>query len=299
MDAEITRRDARAQALEAAQQARRTWLEFRLREIYKSGADQALRRFLEGDEVREYWTGLGYAAYLSERDRALIEEYREGRAELIGERTELARARQELGALAGEVRTARDELGAARRRHAAALDRVRADQRSRRTAIAELEVAATALESVIAEVGADGAQGPEITLDMRKFKGLLDWPAAGPLQAGFGTIVHPQFKTEVPHPGWDIAGEFGADIRAVFDGVVAFADWMRGYGLTAIVDHGGGMITVYAHASVLLVRQGDRVERGGLLGQIGETASLRGPILYFELRDGGRAVDPRPWLRAR
>ena len=84
---------------------------------------------------------------------------------------------------------------------------------------------------------------------------------------------------------------------AVFDGTVVFSDWMRGYGLTAIVDHGDGVLTIYAHASVLLVQSGDRVVRGEVLGKVGDTGSLRGSFLYFEMRIDGKPTDPTPWLR--
>ena len=135
-------------------------------------------------------------------------------------------------------------------------------------------------------------------LDIRKFQGLLDWPAAGSVRAGFGTVVHPRFKTEVPHPGWDIDAREGAPIRAVFDGAVIYAAWLHGYGLTAILDHGEGLLSVYAHAAVLIVEEGERVHRGQSLGRVGETGSLRGPYLYFELRQDGRPIDPATWLRA-
>ena len=85
----------------------------------------------------------------------------------------------------------------------------------------------------------------------------------------------------------------------MFDGRTVFASWMRGYGLTAIVDHGGGMLSIYAHASVLLTEPGERVRRGQGLGKIGDTGSLRGPYLYFELRIDGKPVDPESWLRDR
>ena len=134
---------------------------------------------------------------------------------------------------------------------------------------------------------------------MHKFKGLLERPGRGRVIAGFGTVVHPRFHTEVPHPGWDIEAPFGSDISSVFDGQVVFADWMRGYGLTAIVDHGGGVLSIYAHASVLLVQSGETVSAGETLGKVGDTGSLRGPFLYFELRIDGRPVDPQSWLRGR
>jgi septal ring factor EnvC (AmiA/AmiB activator) len=103
----------------------------------------------------------------------------------------------------------------------------------------------------------------------------------------------------VPHPGLDIDAEFGTIIRTIFDGQVVFASWMRGYGLTAIVDHGGGLLSVYAHASVLMIEPGEKLMRGQRIGAIGDTGSLRGPYLYFEIRENGTPTDPGGWLRPR
>ncbi len=134
---------------------------------------------------------------------------------------------------------------------------------------------------------------------MTKFQGLLDWPADGELRSGFGSVIHPRFKTKVPHPGIDIRAASGNPIRSVFDGEVVFSGWIRGYGLTTIVDHGQGLHSVYAHAAVTWVEPGERVRRGQRLGIVGETGSFSGPSLYFELRLNGRAVDPEDWLRPR
>ena len=127
---------------------------------------------------------------------------------------------------------------------------------------------------------------------------MLDWPAEGRVRSGFGTVVHPRFKTKIPHPGWDIQAPAGDPIRAVFDGEIVYSGWMRGYGLMAVIDHGNGLHSVYAHASVLWVEPGERIARGARLGIVGETGSFSGPSLYFELRVNGQAVDPRLWLRS-
>jgi murein DD-endopeptidase MepM/ murein hydrolase activator NlpD len=134
---------------------------------------------------------------------------------------------------------------------------------------------------------------------VKAFRGLLDWPAEGSVTAGFGPMVHPRFKTTVPHPGLDIDAPEGSPFRAVFDGKVAYAAALHGYGLTVVVDHGQGVASVYAHAGVLEVAVGDAVARGQELGRVGDSGSLRGPYLYFELREGGKPCDPRGWLRAR
>jgi septal ring factor EnvC (AmiA/AmiB activator) len=176
------------------------------------------------------------------------------------------------------------------------LESIRRDEGRRREALRELRQAAEELGRL-----AEALELAEETgaLDIDSFKGLLDWPVEGELRSGFGEAIHPEFKTKVPHPGWDLAAPFGANVAAVFDGRVVFADWMRGYGLTAIIDHGSGVLTIYAHASMLLVQAGDLVVRGQTLGKVGETGSLRGPFLYFEMRVDGEPTDPAAWLRRR
>jgi septal ring factor EnvC (AmiA/AmiB activator) len=103
----------------------------------------------------------------------------------------------------------------------------------------------------------------------------------------------------VPHPGIDIDAPEGESFRAVFDGRVVFASWLHGYGLTVIVDHGNGVVSVQAHASILLAAAGEEVARGQVLGKVGDTGSLQGAYLYFEIRENGRPTDPAGWLRPR
>jgi septal ring factor EnvC (AmiA/AmiB activator) len=283
------------QELERAQQERGRYLAFRLREIYKAGPEEPLRRLLGGQAANELWAGLRYASFLSARDGRVLDGYRRHAARVAAERDALAARQERLERLQLELAQSREALSRSRSEHARSLDRVRQDQRQREAAIGELQVAAEQLTRLVDSL----PQSPRGQLDIRKFKGLLDWPGDGPVSAGFGTIVHPRFKTRVPHPGLDIAAPAGADVRSVFDGQVVFADWMRGYGLTVIVDHGNDLLSVYAHASALLVSKGEGVVRGQRLAKVGDTGSLRGPLLYFELRERTRPIDPLNWLRPR
>lgn len=115
----------------------------------------------------------------------------------------------------------------------------------------------------------------------------------------FGRQKHPKFDTYVQRKGIEIRAGHGTVIRSVSDGVVAFADWMRGYGLLAIVDHGEGLFSLYAHASKLLVSVGERVRGHQPIGEIGDTGLTGESTLYFELRQGGEALDPLAWLPPR
>ncbi len=282
--------------LSRLQQERQRYLAFRLREMYKGGSRQSLRRWL-GEQNREaYWAGLRYAAFLSARDNDVLARYHEDEERLAGERAALVRERETFEATRRETAATNRRLDAGRRRQRRLLDEIRNDTARREGALAELRTASNGLAALI-----DGLDpsGTETALDMNKFQGLLDWPAEGELRSGFGTVIHPRFRTKVPHPGIDIQAASGSPIRSVFDGEVVFSGWIRGYGLTTIVDHGRGLHSVYAHAAMTWVEPGERIRRGQRLGIVGETGSFSGPSLYFELRLHGRAVDPEDWLRPR
>ncbi|WP_217634931.1 M23 family metallopeptidase [Micromonospora pattaloongensis] len=101
------------------------------------------------------------------------------------------------------------------------------------------------------------------------------------------------------HEGIDIAAAAGTPVRAAAGGVVRKASWYGDYGNTVIIDHGGGVSTLYAHNSALSVRPGQRVEAGQEIAAVGSTGDSTGPHLHFEVEVEGRPVDPRPWLRQR
>jgi septal ring factor EnvC (AmiA/AmiB activator) len=110
--------------------------------------------------------------------------------------------------------------------------------------------------------------------------------------------VDPEFGTAVVRHGVEIEAERGAPVRAVADGRVLFAGWFRGYGQIVIIDHGERNLTVSGFLDEIAVGAGDAVRRGDAIGAVGDTGSLAGPGLYFEIRREGQPVDPAAWLRA-
>lgn len=130
-------------------------------------------------------------------------------------------------------------------------------------------------------------------------RGALLWPADGDLVGRFGRQKHPTFDTYIRKKGIEIASKEGSDIRAVSGGDVVYADWLRGYGLVVILDHGNNYFTFYAHASKLLVKEGDTVTKGAVLGETGSSGLTNRNVLYFELRKGTKPVNPLGWLAKR
>jgi murein hydrolase activator len=110
-------------------------------------------------------------------------------------------------------------------------------------------------------------------------------------------VVNPRFNTVTVQKGIDIRAAEGAEVHAIGTGSVVFSGWLKGYGNLVIVDHGSAFHSLYAHLSNSQVDVGTAVEEGEKIGQVGDTGSLKGSYLYFEIRKGGQAVDPLPWLK--
>ena len=126
--------------------------------------------------------------------------------------------------------------------------------------------------------------------------GGLGWPLSGTLLAGFGG-THARRPRQHRHA--DRARPPARTVKAVADGSVVFAEWMTGYGMILIVDHGNGYMSLYAHNDALLRDAGDRVKRGDAVASVGNSGGQGRPALYFELRRNGQPVDPRTWLQKR
>lgn len=122
-------------------------------------------------------------------------------------------------------------------------------------------------------------------------------PASGLVSSSFsGKRFHPLLEIDRPHHGVDIHAPHGTPIVAAADGRVAFVGWKVGYGNTVEIQHEFGFVTLYAHASVLLVRRGQQVARGEVVAEVGETGLATAPHLHYEVRLNGRPVDPENYF---
>jgi septal ring factor EnvC (AmiA/AmiB activator) len=157
--------------------------------------------------------------------------------------------------------------------------------------VKDLEVADRELGTMIAELEAAPADS-----GFGALKGRLPWPVVGRVELGFGKVENPRFHTVTVQKGVDVRAPPGTAVRAVADGKVVYAGWLRGYGNLVILDHGDGYHTVVAHLGELERKMGEEVHQGEGLGPLGDTGSLKGAYVYFELRHHGVAVDPQVWL---
>ncbi len=236
------------------------------------------------------------------RERVELAALADERALIAREANSLAERRDEVARLQQEKRREEERL---RRQGAEARSRiaeVRDERTGREGRIRELEESQAAIRRMIERLERERArdeargQAPEFDGSLKPGKGRLPWPVRGRVTGEFGYEVNPRYGTRVPSNGIDIAAPDGTPFRAVAPGIVKFVDWLPGYGRTVILSHGSGYFTLYSHASAVEVRRGQQVDTGTILGRVGDTDSIKGPCLHFEVREGQRALDPREWL---
>ena len=188
------------------------------------------------------------------------------------------------------------------------LNRIRNDKNALTSYVSEKEEGIQQLEKIIKRVLEDKARferelrirQQQETLKTKSFKALkgqLPWPADGRVISKFGRKWNPKLKTTTDNPGIDIKGKPGSSIRTVLGGVVTTITYIRGYGTTIIVDHGGGFYTVYSHVTNIQTNVDSQVRNGDVIAYMGDSGSINGSKLHFEIWGKGQKLDPEKWLR--
>lgn len=126
--------------------------------------------------------------------------------------------------------------------------------------------------------------------------GAMIWPISGPITSEFGWRTHPITGDQRFHSGLDIGGDYGIPVHAAQAGTVTYAGWISGYGNTVIIDHGGGVTTLYGHNQSLAVGEGQSVAQGEVISYCGSTGNSTGPHCHFEVRQNGEPVSPYGYL---
>ncbi|KAA3610160.1 MAG: hypothetical protein D8M58_06985 [Calditrichaeota bacterium] len=153
-----------------------------------------------------------------------------------------------------------------------------------------------------AKLAQSGSKSTEefVTIDFENFKkgkGKLPWPVKGKVVSKFGKQYDPVSKTSVNNSGIEIQGKIGTPVKSVFTGVVRMITYLGGYGNTIIVDHGNGYYTVYSHLGEIYVRKNNIIETNQIIAQVGDSGSLAGSKLHFEIYGGNQSFDPQKWLK--
>ncbi|WP_155952004.1 peptidoglycan DD-metalloendopeptidase family protein [Pseudoxanthomonas suwonensis] len=305
---------------------RRERLATLLRSAYTQGAQAPLKLLLAQDRITDAQRAMAYYRYAQRSQTTEVRELTAALEALAANEAEIAARTQELEALQARQQ---EELAAIRRDRGARaslvgeLEQRYGDREAREKALGQdvksLETLLANLRAAAARAAAErraaaareaqekrdaaragttspGKVPPKVASAAPPPKvGGLGWPATGELLARYGGRL-PDGRTS---NGVLIGAALGSPVTAVADGTVVFSEWMTGYGLILIIDHGNGYMSLYAHNESLLRDAGARVRRGEAVAKVGNSGGHGRPALYFELRRNGQPVDPSTWLQRR
>ena len=264
----------------------------RLRSIYKYGRLNPLTALLSTRSVPEVYRKMTYLRWVVRADQRLAAELRELNLELDLQRSRLVAARLELERLQSEQEAQEAKLSSSIATESALLKRVRSDKDAGQALRQQLSESAGRLQDLLMDLQRRKEQAQtQTTTEFETAKGSLPWPLRGKIIAGFGSQVHPRYKTRTSNLGIDIQADSAASVQAVAAGRVAYADQFMGYGNLVIVDHGGGFYSLYSNLDEMTARVGSELTAGAKIGTVAD-------YLHFEIRKDGKPVNPLDWLKS-
>jgi murein DD-endopeptidase MepM/ murein hydrolase activator NlpD len=283
--------------------AQQQQLEDRVVGIYKYGGNASyLVAFLSADSITEVAGRLQALETIADQDQTILSQIKALEEKVIAEKTALEQRQAEAAALEEEQADLTADLQTKAEQRQAALDDLESAKQAKEQLVATAEKNEAAWSKQEDELLAESNRisslltGASTGNPGTAHSGTLARPVPGAITSPFGMRMHPIFHVYKMHTGVDMHAGMGESIRSGESGTVVFAGWRGGYGKCTIVDHGGGLSTLYAHQSSILVSVGQKVSRGQVIGKVGSTGYSTGPHLHFEVRVNGSPVDPAPYL---
>lgn len=288
--------ETRALEEEARLEAHREGLALQLRRAYQAGRQDQLKLILNQEDPARLERMLTYYRHFNDARGEHIREAREALADLERTRRALDQVRVEQARQRSARQRLQGELESRREQRAEALAALQADIDAAGQTLTQLESDQEALEALLESLDAALSDIPDESLMDEAFaehRGQLPYPVPGEIRHGFGTAR--ASDTGQRWRGMVIAAERGDPVRAIHHGRVAFADWMRGFGMLLIIDHGDGYMTLYGHNESLHKSPGDWVRQGDIVAHAGDSGADQAPGVYFEIRHDGQPVNPARW----
>ncbi len=265
-----------------------------LRRMYKTRRYTRSNQLMESQNLSALVRRIGYYRYLARQDEQLLDDLKAKRDKLSKLQYQEMLKRQSLGKEAQKLEDAKKQHAIDKQKQGQYLERL---TRERQLYEKEMRALARESRSITAMLQQRYAKQSRTSFNTRLGTGRFVNPVRGfPMTSRFGYRVHPIFRTKKLHTGVDFGAPSGTKIRAADSGVVISAGWRGGYGKAVIIDHGQGMVTLYAHTSAFYVRPGQRVKKGQIIAAVGSTGYSTGPHLHMEVRKNGVPVNPLTWF---
>lgn len=231
-----------------------------------------------------------YYQHLAKVRAETLEQLAETERKLAESERALELERNQIAQLLEQQKAKRDTLAKNRSSRQSTVSKIRRSISSDKNYLAELQRNETRLKAEIAKA----AKRNQVPMDgLGRQKGRLPWPVKGKVLHSFGT----KQTGQVNWKGMVIAANYGDSVKSVYSGTVVFADYLRGYGLVVLLDHGKGDMTLYGYNQTLLKKEGDKVAAGETIALAGDTGGQDSSSLYFEIRRNSKVQNPKSWLK--
>ena len=267
-------------------------LQKRVRDIYINGQISYVDVLFGAKDFADLMTRMDVLKRIIKHDYDLIMKVKEEKATVENTRAQLEKDKAEAEVLVADAQAKKAKVEDKESEQQVLLDQAIYDRDTSERMYEEImaasqEVANMIRRSQMSSAGYSGAPAGA---------GGMIWPISGPITSEFGWRTHPIFGTARFHSGLDIGGDYGMPIYAAASGTVIYAGWISGYGNAVIIDHGGGVTTLYGHNDSLNVSEGENVAQGQVIAMCGSTGNSTGPHCHFEVRENGEPVSPYGYL---
>lgn len=288
---EITNIQSQLDIAEANYEKQKDIMEKRLVAIYEAGDTKYLDVLLKSSNISEFLSNYYLITEIASVDKDLLDEVESEKKEIELAKQKLEKNQQSLAiALQTQTKTATvlQNTKALRENY---ISRLSDEEKAKQAQIDEMTQQYEAVNNQILELAKQG-------LDTAYIGGVLAWPVPGytKITSNYGMRVHPITGQYKLHTGVDISAPIGANFVAANDGIVTKAEYNTAYGNMVMIDHGGGISTLYAHGSEILVTVGQTVKKNEAILKVGSTGYSTGPHAHFEVRINGVVTDPIPYI---
>ncbi len=283
----------------------------RVTHTYKKGRLSDLEKLLDAKSWRQAVYRAKYIKIISEHDRSLADDIRRNLVEIDAKRTVLERELTDIRKIDKEKLSRKKWLEQRRRVRNKELGNLKRDRQKMSVALNQRKKAAQQMESIISRLERERvARIAELerkrkemellgSVPFKELKGKLPWPIEGKVISRFGTYQNPNLKTVTENTGIDIHGSEGTEVKSIYDGIVTTVTYIRGYGNTVILDHGDGFYSVYTHVTDVEVEENSYVNARDIIAHVGDSGSLEGTKLHFEIWGNKDKLNPELWLQKR
>jgi septal ring factor EnvC (AmiA/AmiB activator) len=280
----------------------------RLVKMYKKGQLSNLEKIFSSTSWRQAVYRTKYLKIISDLDQKTHNTIRSLLIEIGRQKLNLESALRKKRRLKRDREKTLSQVRDKKRREQRELTKIRRSQKDLKTYLTEKQAGVKQLEAIITKIREDidrvereerirRQQRALKAKEFPKLKGQLAWPAEGRVITKFGRQWNPKLKTTTENPGIDIKGKPGSEVRVVLGGIVTTITFIRGFGTTIIVDHGNGFYTVYSHVTNVEINEDSEVRGGDVIAYMGDSGSINGSQLHFEVWGEGKILDPEKWLQ--